>query len=101
MSDEPKINVDDDWKSQVQQEKEQLAQQEKEKPTDPTQPGDMQLPPASFAVLVSTLSTQAMASLGFLNDPMTGQPSINRQMAKHFRNRRYLKIVGAGSTRLL
>ncbi len=83
--DEPKIIVDDDWKSQVEQEKAQLAQEEAEKTTEPEASDPThQLPPASFVILVSTISTQALSALGFLNDPMTGKPNVNRDMAKHF-----------------
>ncbi len=46
--------------------------------------GGRQLPPANFMVLLSTLATQAMASLGFIPDPSTGKPNVNRPMAKHF-----------------
>ncbi len=84
MSEEPKIIVDDDWKSQVEKEKEQLAEKEKKEPRRAADAEEMHLPPASFAVLVSTLSTQAMAALGFLSDPQTGQPNISRPLAKHF-----------------
>ena len=82
-SDEPKIIVDDDWKSQVEQEKEQLKQQQES--TDDDQPDDLgELPPASFVVLISTLATQAMATMGLLPDPTTGTPTVNLPLAKHF-----------------
>lgn len=84
MSEEPKIIVDDDWKSQVQREKEQLAEEEHKKSSPEGAPGEMPLPPASFGVLVGTLSTQAMAALGFLNDPASEQRTISRPVAKHF-----------------
>lgn len=79
MSEEesPKIIVDDDWKEQVQREKEQLDQEQSE-PTDP------QMPEASFALLVTTLTTQALSAMGFIADPVTGKAEPNRQMAKHF-----------------
>ena len=78
---EPKIIVDDDWKSQVEREKEEL----KDSGTEPEgESEEHALPPASFMVLMSTLATQAMAAMGLIPDPMTGQPSVNLQMAKHF-----------------
>lgn len=43
-----------------------------------------QLPPASFATLVSLLASQAMAALGQLPDPATNQPTVRLGMAKHF-----------------
>jgi len=42
------------------------------------------MPPASFLVLMSTLATQTMASLGMIGDPATGEANVNRPMAKHF-----------------
>ncbi len=86
-SDEPKIIVDDDWKSQVEREKEQLKQAAAdESPSPLSGNGDSmdELPPASFMILMSTLATQAMAAMGMLPDPVTGQPSVSLPMAKHF-----------------
>jgi len=76
-NEEPKIIVDDDWKEQVQKEKTDAAV---DKETDNSLP---ELPPASFSILVSTLSTQALASMGYIPDP-NGQPMTNLPMAKHF-----------------
>ena len=83
---EPKIIVDDDWKSQVEKEKEQLQQAVEESGEPQSDGADEvhELPPATFMVLMSTLATQAMAAMGLLPDPMTGQPSVNLPMAKHF-----------------
>lgn len=103
--DEPKIIVDEDWKSQVEREKEALRNQataagqtdnkdatadtadsepavDSKKASAPS--ADRQLPPATFNVLVSTLATQAMAAMGLFPDPETGQPQIERPLAKHF-----------------
>lgn len=83
-SEEPKIIVDHDWKSQVEKEKADLKQQEqpKESPTDASK--DFELPPASISVLISTLATQAMGCLGMFPDPGTGKVHVDRSMAKHF-----------------
>lgn len=81
QNEDPKIIVDDDWKQQVQREKEQLADATAQ-PDD--RPEMQQMPPASFEMLVSSLATQAMASLGFFPDPETGQTMMNRPIAKHF-----------------
>ena len=85
MSDEePKIIVDDDWKSQVEQENEQLKK-EAASPADSAEDDVAQeMPPASFPMLISTLATQAMASMGMLPDPRTGEASAHKPMAKHF-----------------
>lgn len=76
-NEEPKIIVDDDWKDQVQKEK---AAAEEVEESDPFQ---QELPPASISMLVTTLSTQALASMGYIPDP-NGQPMTNLPMAKHF-----------------
>lgn len=91
---EPKIIVDDDWKSQVQAEKEELKQKEAAQADETTDDdadspnenadGPQELPPASLTMLVTTLGAQAMAALGFMPDPATGKPNPNRVMAKHF-----------------
>ncbi len=91
---EPKIIVDDDWKSQVQAEKEELKKKEAAKTDEPSdevaeeavQESDIpqELPPASFVMLVTTLGAQAMSALGFMPDPATGKSNPNRTMAKHF-----------------
>ena len=82
-NEEPKIIVDDDWKSQVEKEKEAI-QKEIEPEPSAAGPESQEFPPASFSVLVSLLSTQAMAAMGFLPDPTTGQPNPNLDAAKHF-----------------
>ena len=81
-ADDPKIVVDDDWKSQVEKEKAALKNEaaSEEDPDAKFQ----ELPPANFMVLLSTLATQAMAALGFIADPATGKSNVNRPMAKHF-----------------
>jgi hypothetical protein len=81
-NEEPKIIVDEDWKSQVEREKEELtnapdANAEAEQ-------GEGELPPASILGLVSMFATQSMAALGLLVDPETGQGHVSRPMAKHF-----------------
>lgn len=85
-AEEPKIIVDDDWKSQVEREKEELKQQEEsgDSPDSDPQPEGHALPPASFTVLLSTLATQAMAGLGLFPDPVSGKPTVNLPLAKHF-----------------
>lgn len=89
----PDIVVDDDWKAQVEKEKEALKDKEQQDAQSPAagQPGadagapeSFEMPPASFLVLMSTLATQTMASLGMIGDPATGEANVNRPMAKHF-----------------
>lgn len=79
MTDEPKIIVDDDWKEQVQKEKEALNNESNDTPAQ-----EPAMPEASFPFLVTTLSTQALSAMGLIPDPMTGKAVGNLPMAKHF-----------------
>lgn len=86
---EPKIIVDDDWKSQVEKEKEQLdepapAEGQGGSEGAEDQGESPQLPEASFSMLVTTLAMQASVALGQMPDPMTGQPAIQKPIAKHY-----------------
>lgn len=88
QTEEPKIIVDEDWKSQVEREKEELKNQDTASTPEEEAAADdfesMELPPASLQILLSTLATQAMGSLGLLPDPASGKPNVNRKLAKHF-----------------
>ena len=85
----PDIVVDDDWKAQVEKEKEALKDKEQQDAQTPAgqsgsdagAPESFEMPPASFLVLMSTLATQTMASLGMIGDPATGEANVNRPMA--------------------
>jgi hypothetical protein len=90
--DKPKIIVDEDWKAQVESEREQLREQEagsevkpdaKPKAKENVAAEARQLPPASFATLVSSLATQAIASLGQIPDPLEGKPVVRLDLARH------------------
>jgi Domain of unknown function (DUF1844) len=95
MADEKKIIVDEDWKSQVQAEKEaaekEVSQKEAAQHPSPqstrgagTQPkGEVPLPPASLEMLVTTLVTEAMISLGQVPHPHTGEVLFQPQQAKY------------------
>ncbi len=63
MSDEPKIIVDEDFKEQVEREKEEARRKAAAKHLDEGAE-HASLPPASFESLVALLGTQAMAYLG-------------------------------------
>ena len=106
----PEIIVDEDWKAQVQAEKEALAEIEKQKrteaekkpaslsakdtetkdPSDETRPSADEsgyagpIPEANLATLVVTLATQAMTTLGQIPNPETGKAETNLELAKHF-----------------
>ena len=81
-NEDPKIIVDEDWKSQVEREKEQI--QESANQSEAASPDEGEIPPASILMLVSMLGSQAMSALGLLPDPMSGEVMVNRPIAKHF-----------------
>ncbi len=92
MSDQPqekKIIVDEDWKTQVQAEKEAAQQSGGDKPASSdakeagSHPRDFPLPPASLEILIGSLATQAMVSLGILPNPLTNQRDRLPNQAKH------------------
>ncbi len=76
---DPKIIVDDDWKSQVEAEKEQLQKEIEEKDS-----AEVELPPASMMTIITTFGSQAMAAMGQFPDPSTGKPIFNKPLARHF-----------------
>ena len=95
---EPKIIIDDDWKSQAQAEKEKLAQEVEADqaaapaagaapagaPGEPGEPaGSRELPPASLSTLVTMLATQALMAMQGMEDPQTGQRMVDLDLAKH------------------
>lgn len=99
-ADEPKLIIDEDWKTQVQREKEQLKQQQAAEETnqtasssaassDSSQPRSSSTaepppPPASLSLLVTTLATQAMAALGLMPSEDEPSPPVSLPYAKHF-----------------
>ncbi len=84
QGDKPKIVVDEDWKSQAEQEKAHLASHDAAgDAADAPEDAPMALPPASFATLISGLVTQIFFSLGAIEDPQTGQRHRNLELAKH------------------
>jgi len=89
--DAPKLHIDSDWKAQAQAEKKKFAEKEQAKAESAGespdaaggQPGQGQIPPASFETLVSSLATQAVYALGGMQDPQTGQRMVDLQLARH------------------
>ncbi len=82
-NEEPKIIVDEDWKSQVAREKEEMKNATTEDAADSDAPKIGEFPPANILVFISMLGSQAMAALGLMADPLSGQVSANRPLAKH------------------
>jgi hypothetical protein len=98
MSEEKKIFVDEDWKSQVEREKQAAVHATGEPPTSvggvetqtpPTNvggspdPEDPSMPPASIGMLMSSLATEALLSLGQFPHPVTGETKLRRNQAKY------------------
>ena len=95
MSEEKKIIIDEDWKSQVEAEKEAAKVPPADEPaaaadapadTGAADAGNMEdppMPPASFTILISTLATEAMMALGQMPHPMTGEVTPRRNQAKY------------------
>ena len=92
---EPKIVIDTDWKEQVAKEKEAVTEPEAtteeaavstndDSVDSSSEPAEMPpLPPATFETLVSMIFTQALAALGQIPDPSTGEATVNKAFAKH------------------
>lgn len=94
MPDEQKIIIDEDWKSQVEAEREALQQEgasgeEEPRPQASGASGeavhkdDPPMPPASLDLLVSTLATEAMLALGAIAHPATGKRGFHPNQAKY------------------
>lgn len=84
MSEEKKIFIDEDWKSQIAAEKEELqreAEEQTESPQPQPQPGEV--PPASLEMLVTMFASEAMMALGQLPNPATGELSISLDHARY------------------
>ena len=78
---EPKIQIDTDWKAEAQAEKERLAKKESEAdPGERPRPGE--LPKADFRTLVGAVASQAFISLGALGDPKSGRVVVDLPGAK-------------------
>jgi len=78
MSEQPKIIIDSDWKSQAQAEKEKLAQQEAAKKAQ----AKPEAQDVRFEDLVGLIATQALSYLGYYPDPQTGQAMVSVEYAK-------------------
>ena len=89
MSSEKKIIIDEDWKAQVQAEKEAAAQSKpartdaaQGKVSDDAGTHHEPIPAASIEMLVTMLATEAMVALGQVPHPATGQIQADRGQAQ-------------------
>jgi hypothetical protein len=86
MAEDKKIIIDEDWKSQVQAEKEQAAKQKAAPQAQGQRPsdlGDVVMPPASLELLLTSLATEALVALGQVPHPATQQVHVHREHAKY------------------
>lgn len=95
MTDEPKnkkIIIDEDWKSQVEAEREAAKRRQEAGSTDKAPDAasasgpqhSMAWPEPSLALLVTTLATQAMAAMGLMSYADGAQTEVDLGQAKHF-----------------
>ena len=81
-SEDPKIVVDDDWKSQVEADKQRIQEEMESESSD-----DYDMPEASFLMLITSFATQAMVALGQVPDPVSQQVDVNKPFAKYMISR--------------
>lgn len=74
--DQPKLQIDDDWKSEAAKEKERLSE------TVDTGQG-RQLPTADFVGLIQLIAMQAIVGLGGMAGPSGQEIPPNLELAKH------------------
>jgi hypothetical protein len=84
---EKKIIIDEDWKSQVEAEKE-AARHAGEPAKAAEQPSKQAaargpMPPSNFMFLVSTLYLQGAIALGLVPNPVTNKAGVELDQAKH------------------
>jgi hypothetical protein len=84
MDPEKKIIVDEDWRSQVEAEKESArqAEQSSQPPEEPPSAAGP-TPPADFGFLIGTLYIQGAMALGLLPNPVTKKSEAHPEQAKH------------------
>jgi hypothetical protein len=81
-----KLFVDEDWKSQVEAEKEaarHAAEAEKPAEGSPAPGARGPLPPPNLTFLVSTLYLQGAIALGLLPNPVSDKADVQLDQAKH------------------
>ncbi len=79
---EPKIQIDSDWKAEAQAEKVRLAREAEATEGQPARRGAGELPPADFPTLIGTLASQAVVGLGAVRDPKTGGVVVDLPAAR-------------------
>ena len=87
--DEPKLQIDSDWKAEAEAERERLKKQEEEAAAAGGSPGSSgaegergKLPPADFPGLMNMLASQAIMGLGVMSDPDSGGVMIDLETSR-------------------
>lgn len=86
MADEqPKIIIDEDWKAQVQREKEQAQAKQVDEPVPDAQDSDAgdDEAPSTFGALIQSLAAQCAFALGLIAPPDTKQIMVNLEEARY------------------
>ena len=86
-----KIVIDEDWKTQVEREKQTLESVGQEptsdtptdSPEETTTQSTGELPPASYELLLTSLATQTMVYLGQIPDPIEQKAVVRLDLARH------------------
>ena len=79
---EPKIQIDSDWKAEAQAEKARLTSEAEASEGQPDRRSVGELPPAYFQTLIGTLASQAVVGLGAVRDPKTGGVVVDLPAAR-------------------
>jgi hypothetical protein len=83
---EKKIIVDEDWKTQVEAEREATRKEPpsaEDSAAGPTDEGAVPLPPPTLTFLAGSLYLQGMMALGLLPSPGSDKPEVHLGAAKH------------------
>ena len=78
-----KIFVDEDWKAQVEAEKQAAKAAAQAQSRGASQRRKGPLPPASLSLLASSLGMQAMIGMGLVAGPDGEKPEVDLDEAKH------------------
>jgi hypothetical protein len=84
--DEPqKIIIDEDWKSQVEAEKDAARHEQESAKAPQPEAADASgpLPPPTLTVLAGSLYLQGMVALGLLPGPESDRPEVHVDFARH------------------
>jgi hypothetical protein len=83
--DEKKIIIDEDWKSQVEAEKEAAAggQPQQARKSDKEPESAEAFPPPTLTFLASTLYLQGAIAMGLLPNPISDKPAVQLNQARH------------------